>query len=67
MKSVVVVCDKAFTDEQLEAMKALKEEFGIDENKVVIEKAKSDIAERNRVRDNEKALMATEEQTSSAK
>lgn len=48
-------------------MKALKEEFGIDENKAVIEKSKSDIAERNRVRDNEKALMATEEQTGSAK
>ena len=48
-------------------MKALKEEFGIDENKAIREKTKSDIAERNRVRDNEKALMATEEQTSSAK
>lgn len=67
LKSVAIVCDKAFTDEQLEAMKALKEEFGIDENKAIVEKAKSDIAERNRVRDNEKALMATEEQTSSAK
>lgn len=67
LKSVSVICDKAFTDEQLEAMKALKEEFGIDENKVIKEKAKSDIAERNRVRDNEKALMATEEQTTSAK
>ncbi|MBQ2396569.1 MAG: hypothetical protein II304_05930 [Bacteroidales bacterium] len=67
LKSVAIVCDKAFTDEQLEAMKALKEEFGIDENKAIREKTKSDIAERNRVRDNEKALMATEEQTSSAK
>lgn len=67
LKSVSIVCDKAFTDEQLEAMKALKEEFGIDENKAIREKTKSDIAERNRVRDNEKALMATEEQTSSAK
>ena len=66
LKSVAIVCDKAFTDEQLEAMKALKEEFGIDENKAIREKTKSDIAERNRVRDNEKALMATED-TSSAK
>ena len=41
--------------------------IGIDENKAIREKTKSDIAERNRVRDNEKALMATEEQTSSAK
>jgi hypothetical protein len=66
LKSVSVICDKAFTDGQLEAMKALKEEFGIDENKAIREKTKSDIAERNRVRDNEKALMATED-TSSAK
>lgn len=68
LKSVSIICDKAFTDEQLEAMKALKEEFGIDENKTIREKTKSDIAERNRVRDNEKALMATEEvENSSAK
>lgn len=66
LKSVSVICDKAFTDEQLEAMKALKEEFGIDENKAIREKTKSNIAERNRVRNNEKALMVAED-TSSAK
>lgn len=66
LKSVSVICDKAFTDEQLEAMKALKEEFGIDENKAIREKNKSNIAERNRVRNNEKALMVAED-TSSAK
>lgn len=60
LKNVTVVCDKAYTDEQIEAMKTLKEEFGIDENAAVRAKAKSDVAERNRVRDNEKSLMATE-------
>lgn len=60
LKEVVVECDKAFTDEQVEAMKTLKEEFGIDENVEITKKAKSDIAERNRVRENEKALMVTE-------
>ncbi len=64
LKEVTVVCDKAFSDEQLEAMKALKEEFGIDENKAAADKARATIAERNRVRDNEKALMANEESES---
>ena len=66
LKEVSVIYDKAFTDEQFEAMKTLKEEFGIDENKAATEKAKSMIAERNRVRETEKSLMATES-TSDAK
>lgn len=57
LKEVSVIYDKAFTDEQIEAMKILKEEFGIDENKAATDKAKSDIAERNRVRDVTKSLM----------
>lgn len=66
LKSVTVVCDKAYTDEQIAAMNTLKEEFGIDENAALRAKAESDVAERNRVRDAEKSLMATEE-TSDAK
>lgn len=61
LKKVTVVCDKAFTDEQIEAMNILKDEFGINENEDIIRKAKLDIAERNRVRDNEQSLMATED------
>lgn len=61
LKSVVVVCDKAFTDEQLEAAKTLKEEFGIKETDNVEKRVKADIAERNRIREVEKALMASEE------
>lgn len=61
LKKVTVVCDKAFTDEQIEAMNTLKDEFGINENEDIIRKAKLDIAERNRVRDNEQSLMATED------
>ena len=61
LKSVVVVCDKAFTDEQLEAAKTLKEEFGIKETGNVEKKVKADIAERNRIRENEKALMAADD------
>lgn len=61
LKNVTVVCDKAYTDEQIEAMKTLKEEFRIDENAAARAKAKSDVAERNRVRDNEKSLMAIED------
>ena len=60
LKKVSVVCDKAFTDEQLEEAKVVKEAFGIDENKSAIEKVKSMIIERNRVRETEKSLMATE-------
>lgn len=63
LKSVTVVCDKAYTDEQIAAMNTLKEEFGIDENSALRAKAESDVAERNRVRDTEKSLMATEETT----
>lgn len=62
LKSVVVVCDKAFTDEQLEAAKTLKEEFGIKETDNVEKRVKADIAERNRIREVEKALMASEEE-----
>jgi len=61
LKSVVVVCDKAFTDEQLEAAKTLKEEFGIKETENVEKRVKADIAERNRIREVEKTLMASEE------
>lgn len=61
LKSVVVVCDKAFTDEQLEAAKTLKEEFGIKETGNVEKRVKADIAERNRIREVEKTLMASEE------
>lgn len=61
LKSVVVVCDKAFTDEQLEAAKTLKEEFGIKETDNVEKRVKADIAERNRIREVEKTLMASEE------
>lgn len=61
LKSVVVVCDKAFTDEQLEAAKTLKEEFGIKETDNVEKRVKADIAERNRIREVEKALMASDE------
>lgn len=61
LKEVTVVCDKAFTDEQVEAMKTLKEEFGIDEQAAARAKAKSDVAERNRVRNTEQSLMATED------
>lgn len=61
LKSVVVVCDKAFTDEQLEAAKTLKEEFGIKETENVEKRVKADIAERNHIREVEKALMASEE------
>lgn len=60
LKEVSVIYDKAFTDEQIEAMNALKEEFGIDENAEATLKAKANIRERNRVRENEHALMATE-------
>ena len=60
LKEVSVIYDKAFTDEQIEAMKTMKDEFGIDENAAATEKAKATIRERNRVRDNEKSLMATE-------
>lgn len=62
LKSVVVVCDKAFTDEQLEAAKTLKEEFGIKETDNVEKRVKADIAERNRIREVEKTLMASEEE-----
>ena len=62
LKSVVVVCDKAFTDEQLEAAKTLKEEFGIKETENVEKRVKADIAERNRIREVEKTLMASEEE-----
>lgn len=62
LKSVVVVCDKAFTDEQLEAAKTLKEEFGIKETGNVEKRVKADIAERNRIREVEKTLMASEEE-----
>lgn len=62
LKSVVVVCDKAFTDEQLEAAKTLKEEFGIKETDNVEKRVKADIAERNRIREVEKSLMASEEE-----
>ena len=61
LKSVVVVCDKAFTDEQLEAAKTLKEEFDIKETGNVEKRVKADIAERNRIREVEKTLMASEE------
>lgn len=61
LKEVSVVFDKAFTDEQIAAKKALKEEFEIDENAAATKKAKAYVTERNRVRDNEKALMASEE------
>lgn len=62
LKSVVVVCDKAFTGEQLEAAKTLKEEFGIKETENVEKRVKADIAERNRIREVEKTLMASEEE-----
>ena len=62
LKSVVVVCDKAFTDEQLEAAKTLKEEFGIKETENVEKRVKADITERNRIREVEKTLMASEEE-----
>ena len=58
----MVVCDKAFTDEQLEAAKTLKEEFDIKETENVEKRVKADIAERNRIREVEKTLMASEEE-----
>lgn len=57
LKEVSVVYDKLFTDEQLAEKKALKEDFGIDENKAAREKAISEIKERNRIRENEASLM----------
>lgn len=57
LKEVAIVYDKAFTDEQLEASRILKEEFGIDENKAITEKAKSEVAEKNRIRELNKSLM----------
>lgn len=67
LKSVTVVCDKAYTDEQIAAMNTLKEEFGIDETAALRAKAESDVAERNQVRDVEKSLMAAEETAVDAK
>lgn len=60
LKNVNVIYDKAFTDEQIAAKDALKEEFGIDETKDMVNKIKADIKERNLVRANEQSLMATE-------
>lgn len=57
LKEVSVIYDKLFTDEQLAEKKALKEDFGIDENSEMRNKAISDIRERERIRENEKLLM----------
>lgn len=67
LKEISVTYDNAFTPEQIEAKKVLKEEFGISENSEAAEKAKAKIAERNRIRENEKALMHSEAETSSEK
>lgn len=61
LKEVVVVYDNAFTDEQMKAKQTLKEEFGVDENKELVDKAKVEIKERNRLRENEISLMHKEE------
>lgn len=57
LKEVSIVYDKLFTDEQLAEKKALKEDFGIDENAEMRNKAITNIKERERIRENEKALM----------
>lgn len=57
LKEVSIIYDKLFTDEQLAEKKALKEDFGIDENAGMKEKAITAIKERERIRENEKALM----------
>lgn len=61
LKEVSVIYDKLFTDEQLAEKKALKEDFGIDENAEMRNKAIVNIKERERIRDNEKSLMHSDE------
>lgn len=63
LKSVSVVCDKAFTEEQISANKALKEEFKIDENKNERNKAIKKVEEKNRIMLSNEALMASKEET----
>lgn len=56
LKQVSVIYDNLFTEEQLLEKKALKEDFGIDENAKAKEKAISEIKERERIRANEAEL-----------
>lgn len=61
LKEVSMTYDKLFTDEQLAEKKALKEDFGIDENAEMRTKAIANVKERERIRENEKSLMVSQD------
>ena len=56
LKEVTFVYDKAYTDKQIEAKKAMKEEFGIQDNVEATEKAKAKIEEKRRILEQEEEL-----------
>lgn len=60
LRKVTVIYDKMFTDEQIEASNALKEEFGLELNSELKQKAKDEVSQKNTLRENEKSKMATE-------
>lgn len=57
IKDVSIVYDKAFTDEQLALNKELKEDFGLDENAAMREKAIAETEEKIRLNEEEAAKM----------
>lgn len=57
LKEVSVIYDELFTEEQLEQKNALKEEFGIDENSAMKNKAINKVKEKIRIRENKANLM----------
>ena len=57
IKQISVIYDKMFTDEQLAERQSIIDEFGIDNNHDLREKAKYEVTEKFRLREHEKKLI----------